>query len=421
MEHYASRTELIRAKVGAMDVLLAPRVGSGLIAAQLLTRRGSTDEGEGERGLASFTAGMLKRGTATRSSSQIAFDLESLGAMTGHSGGVDTCSSSIRSAAADFPAALEILMDCVRNPVFDPEEIETERQATLAHLRRVDDDKFDCAYRGYIRRIFAGHGYGHPSEGEIEDVEAVTREKLIAWSAKTFHPANMLFVASGDFEPDTMLRMIERAVEGWASPGDDPPRYDQKTAPPIQSTSAVLEKNLEQGFIVMGFRTPDMAHPDRPALRLACAALGEGFGGRLFTRLRDELSLAYAVGSFLSIHRLGGHMVLYIGTEAARLEEAREGLLAEAEKLREEVLTEADLERARQYVIGKFLMDHQSLASRVGHLARWEDIGLGAEYDEAYVEDLRKVAVDDVIRATRKWWIHPTVVALRPKSAAGAA
>jgi zinc protease len=405
----------LRRRIGPVEAILLPRPGSGLIALQVYVRRGSADEGAGEIGLASFTATMLKRGTESRSSARIAFDLESLGAMAGHGAGADSATSSLKCAVEDFPAAAEVFFDCLRRPRFDPNEVEIEREATIAHLMRADDDKFDFTYRHYVKRLFADHGYGHLSDGEIEDVEAITPEGCRDWHARRYHPDNMLIAAAGDFDSDALAGWIEPRLADWASPSGAPARCETPVAAPGGGETIELKKELEQGFIIVGYRTPPFTHPDRAALRLASAALGEGFSGRLFTNLRDRRSLAYAVGCSLATQRLGGQMMLYIGTQPDRLDEAREGLLAEAEALRAAPLDAADFERARQYVAGKYIMAHQSLAARAGFLASWEDLGLGAEYDDRYLDDLMRVTADRVREAAERWWIEPTVAILRPE------
>lgn len=409
----AKKPKLFRTKVGELEVLLAPSAASGLIAAQVYVKRGSVDEAADDIGVTSFTAGMLKRGTTTRSSEQIAFQLESLGAMTSHGASLDTCQSSIRSAAPDFPEALKIFFDAIKNPAFDERELEIERMAVLAHLKRTEDEKFEYTYRNYIKRRFEGHGYGHFPEGEEADVRAITADKCRARHAKVYRPENMLFVAAGDFDPEAFVKVLEPHMGGWPE-GKDDPRCDVLPMGSGKPGLHELRKELEQGFIVMGYHTPEMTHADHHALRIASAALGEGFAGRLFTHLRDERSLAYAVGCGLRTHRLGGHLMLYIGTQPERLEEAREGLIDETEVLRRDRLKDHELARALNYVAGKYVMDHQSLASRISYYARWEDLGLGAEYDTQYVADLRKVTSDQVLEAARRWWKEPSIVVLRP-------
>jgi zinc protease len=172
--------------------------------------------------------------------------------------------------------------------------------------------------------------------------------------------------------------------------------------------------HMQQGFIVGGFRIPPLTDPDYPALRLASAALGEGFGGRIFSELRDRRSLAYALGSMLRPYRLGGHQVFYIGTKPESVEEARVGLLEQAEHLREHLLDDEELGRAREFILGKLVMAQQSTAQRVGHLAWWEDAAGDAAEGARYPERLRAVTAAQVREVARRWWIDPAMVILRP-------
>jgi zinc protease len=398
-----------------MEVILAPRPGSGLVAATAVIRRGSVDEREGEKGIASYTTAMLMRGTRRRSSEQMAYDLESIGALAGDEDGMDTCSLSVRSAASEAPQALEILFEALREPAFDATEHETYRQELMAHLRMVEDDKFGFTFRNYLKVMFAGHGYGYPSEGEMADAEAITPEKCRAWHGEAVRPEAMLFVAAGDFEVDAWRAMLEQRVADWPANGSARPRVQAPPPAGHEPALTLTQPDLQQGFIVGGFRTPPVTHPDYPALRLASAALGEGFGGRIFTNLRDKKSLAYALGAALYSYRLTGQQILFIGTKPQTIEEARDGLLEEANYLKNNLLGEEELSRAREYVIGKFLMGHQSLAQRVGNMAWWEDTGGDAARDAAWPERLRQVTAAQVLEAARQWWNNPTMAVLRPR------
>jgi zinc protease len=365
-----------------------------------------------------MTAGMLKRGTATRSSSQIAFDLESLGAMTSHSAGMDSASSSIRCAMGDFPAALSTMVDCLRNPAFDEKELEIEREAILAHLMRAEDEKSQYTYRRYLKRIFEGHGYGHSPEGDAEDVRAITAAACREWHRWVYRPEHMLFVAAGDFDPEEICGLLASHFGDWKGEGASRERYAIANPPGPPPEPLELRRPLEQGFQIVGFRTPSLADAGYPALRLASAALGEGFTGRLFKNLRDERSLAYAVGSSLRAHRLCGHLMMFIGTQPERLDEALEGLLEEARAIASAPLTEEEFHRVRNYAAGKYLMGHQSLGARVGYLSQWEDLGGGAEQDATFIERLQAVSLKEIQESVAGLLGDPVIVTLRPEAAA---
>jgi zinc protease len=413
-----------RARIGAMDALLAPRPGSGLVAAALLSRRGSADEGAGEHGVAYFTSTMLPRGTRRRDSRQLAYDLESLGALADENCGFDGASLGLRVAAPESEAALRLFFEIVAEPAFDPREHEIQRQELLAGLRMLEDDKFSLTWRECQKALFAGHGYGHSVEGEVADAQAIAPDACRRWHAEAWRPQACLMVVVGDFEPGRMRALLENLTAGWgaAAAGAVPTR--PRLATPTQSgptsrgelgqTLSLARPGLTQGFVVVGYRAPALADPDYPALRLASAALGEGFGGRLFTRLRDQRSLAYACGSALRPHRLGSHQMFYIGTKPETIDEARDGLLAEAEALRREGIAEDELERARQHVIGKYLMGLQSHGQRAGNLAFWEDMAGDAKAGAAWPDRLRAVTADEARQAAERWWTRPTLAILRP-------
>ncbi len=401
--------------INGMDVLMIPRPGTGLAAATALIRRGSADELPGDHGLASFTISMLMRGTRRRSSERMAFDLESIGAMVGESDGLDACSLSMRSASSEAPAALQIMFEALREPSFDPQEHEIQRQELLAQLRMVEDEKFGFTYREYLKAMFAGHGYGHPSEGELENAQKITPEDCRRWHQDSVHAEAILFVAAGDFSVDDWRDMLGKLTEGWRAEARLRPRIVEQPVGPRQTEVNLSKPDLQQGFIVLGYPAPPVTHAGYPALRLASAALGEGFGGRIFTNLRDKKSLAYALGSTLRPYRLGGHQVLYIGTKPESIEEAHAGLLEEAEYIRQNLLTDEELHRAREFVIGRYLMGHQSLAQRVGHLAWWEDTGGDAALDLTYPQRLKAVTAGQIREAAQQWWQNPTTAILRPQ------
>ncbi len=228
----------------------------------------------------------------------------------------------------------------------------------------------------------------------------------------------MLFVAAGDFDPEEICGLLRAHFGDWTGEGEDRERYAVANPPGAPPEPLELRKPLEQGFQIVGFRTPPLADPGYPALRLASAALGEGFTGRLFKNLRDERSLAYAVGSSLRAHRLCGHLMLFIGTQPERLDEALEGLLDEARSMATAPLTDEEFNRVRHYAAGKYLMAHQSLGARVGHLSQWEDIGGGAEQDAAFIEKLEGVTVSEIQESFAGLLDDPVIVTLRPEASA---
>lgn len=403
-----------RATMHGIELFMIPIPGSGLVASSIFFRRGSADELPEEHGLHTFTLDMLLRGTQKHDYDTLHFKLESLGALTGASDGRDSSSLSLRASREEFPEALGLIFEMLQAPAFDPQQLEIERRQVLAGLRVAEDDKFRLTAREYQKRMFAGHGYAHPTEGEAPDVQRITPEACVQWHRQMLRPGCFTLFVAGDFAPEELERWLDR----YDLPGKkgETLRSRQMTQPePVETlTHEMTRDELQQGFIVMGYRTPTLTSPDYPALRLASAVLGEGFTGRIFSKLRDERGLAYACGAALSPYRLACHQLLYIGTQPERVDEALAGLHEQAETLRSGELTQADLDRAREYIIGKYLMGQQSLAQKIAQIAWWEDAAGDANLATQWPEKLKSVTIEQVCEVTRQWWRDPVTVILRP-------
>jgi zinc protease len=405
-----------RSRINGMPVLLVARPGLGLAAATVLIRRGSCDEPEDEHGLASFAVSMLMRGSLHRSSEQLAFDLESIGAISGESDGRDSCTLGIRSGAPEFFEGLEILFETLLEPAFEKQETEIHRQEIMADLRMQEDDKFHLTYREYQKRMFSGHGYSHPCEGLLNDVKSITPDNCRRWHRGTVLPQDLVFIAAGDFKFDELARHLESLTSSWNGGRESGARCDRIHHRGRSEEYVFSKPDLQQAIIVMGFKTPTIMDADYPALRLASAVLGEGFGGRIFSELRDKRSLAYALGASLNSYRLGGHQILYIGTKPESVDEARGGLFEQVDYILQHRIDEDSLNRAREFVLGRILMGLQSLSQRVGRLAWWEDMTGDASNVSGYMEKLKHVTPEQLQEAASRWWINPTVVILKPES-----
>lgn len=369
-----------------------------------------------EAGLVSFTHRMLLRGTRTRGNAELAEAIESLGTSLSSEGSDDFSVAHVVCTNDTFTESVRLLADVLQHPAFEPEEIEKERQSTIAAIRRSDDEKFSFTYRHFLRTLYDGHSYGLPRLGYVESVSEFKREQLLQLHTEFFDPARFLVVCVGNFSPEEARELLVSSFRPATAPSEPfsvavPPR-----TPPGRQR---LSRDCEQAFLTMGCQTCSILSPDFPAVRLLNAVLGEGMSSRLFVHLRDEKGLAYATGSLVSAEQKGGHLVGYIGTKPESLDMAREGMLAEFEQIKRELVGSEEFERARNYVIGKFLIDHQTNYKRAYYLGYYQTIGLGMAMDEEYPKRLGAVTTQQVLEAANKYLTEPTIVELMPGGSSG--
>jgi zinc protease len=364
-----------------------------------------------EAGLVSFTQQMLVRGTKTRTNAELAEAIESLGTSLDCNASSDFSDAHIVCTRDTFDASLDLLADVLQNPSFEPEEVEKERQTTIAEIRSQEDDKAAFTLKHFSLELYGQHSYGLPRIGFVETVNEFRREQLTHVHSEMFDPSQYLVVCVGNFDPE---RLRTRLVELFAPRATPAEPFVVPDVVPGAAHRKALSRECEQAFVAVGFPACAMASADYYPLRVLSAVLGESMSSRFFVRLRDEQGLAYATGCRYSGLRKGGHLVGFIGTKPESLDVAREGMIVEFGKVKDALVDADELERARNYLIGRFLIDHQTNYRRAHYLGYFETMGLGAAMDAEYSDRIAAVTAEQVREVAQKYITDPTIVELVP-------
>jgi len=365
-----------------------------------------------EAGLLGMTLRMLLRGTKRRSADELAFAIESLGTSISFDVFQDFCLASMVCTDDAVEPSLRIFCEVLQEPSFEPAEFEKERQSTLAAIREQMDDKLVVAQRAFLRTLYGGHSYGFSRLGELETVSEFRNEQAVALYGNFVDPSTVLYVCVGNFDPSKMRDLLNTLIVAR------PTSHPDVTIPEpsyVKDKTIHIERAFEQSCLIAGFPACSILSEDWFALRVLNSLLGEGMSSRLFVKLREQMGLAYATGSVVSFYMRGGHLAGYIGTKHESVKLARDLMLEEFQRIRKEGIPEDELERAKNYVIGKNLIDHQRNARRAFYLGYWEMVGRGYLMDELYEELIRKVWVDEVLQVAHHYLLHPTIVSVGPK------
>lgn len=408
-----------------LTIIHRKTTANALVGLTVYIRMGSVQEDQGKAGQTTLMMRTLPKGTKNRDADTIAEQLASLGASITPRAGQDFSSVSLRCVVDDLPAAMDILADVVFNPVFPNDQVDLEREKLLASIRISEDQLASFAWRRFERAVFGGHPYGNPLEGTPETLATLTPIDIGTTHRDFFVPSNMILSVVADIETERIMQLVREHF--GAVTLDRRPRHlaDKVIAPGGGLHDFVKETN--QGFVVLGHLVCPLKHPDRPAVDVAGTILGSGMSSRLFSDLRDRKGLAYSVGSLATFLDKQGYLAVYIGTNgdtinrwfppgapptlnATTSNDLWEHLLA----LRNEPVTEAELERAKNYIEGAYLRAHETNLQQAAYLGFWEISGLGLDYDERYMEQIRAVTARDVMRVANKYFLDPTVVVVRP-------
>ncbi|HWP35677.1 MAG TPA: pitrilysin family protein [Thermodesulfobacteriota bacterium] len=389
-----------------------------IVTMRIVFLGGVRAETERTAGLNNFLAGMLTKGTATRSAAEIAREIESIaGSLEGDSGR-NTFGATATVLSRFLDEGLDLFADVVLNPAFPPAEIEKRRQDVLAAIRAQEDNPSAYVFRLFARALFPAHPYGLNTLGTEASIRALTRDDLVDYYRRFAAPNNAVLAVVGDVSTPEILERLKAKFGAW------PRREVPLPTPPPQAPHPAVTRVEEvkpkaQAQIVVGNLGTTVTDPDRYALQVLNAVLS-GQGGRLFYELRDRESLAYALSSF-SIEGLEpGAFGVYIGTAPDKVPRALAAIERELERVRTERVAPEELERAKRYLIGSFEIDLQRGSATALTLALNELYGVGYEEYRRYAEKINAVTADDVLRVARKV-IQPeryTVAIIRPAEAA---
>jgi zinc protease len=337
-------------------IVVRIKPGAPLLHAGVYAVGGPSDEPADLAGLTALMARTAIKGTETRSALQIAEEGEMLGGSVTAASGAESFGWGISVPARSGTAAIELLADVVQHPTLKEEALETERSIAIADVIALRDDMFRYPMRLATQAAFKGHPYGVPASGTEESLTRITAEDVRHWHATRAltSAAAIGIVADGDAD-----ELADIAARAFSELRYTPPRELPRPGWPNTITSEVESRDRAQTALAMLFPGPARNDELRFAADLV-ASVASGLGGRFFDELREKRSLAYTVHAFAMDRRLAGTFGAYIATGPEQEDAARQGLLAEFRRLREEPVTAEELDRAKTYAIGSHAIRQQS-------------------------------------------------------------
>jgi zinc protease len=388
---------------GGIPILVRRKPGAAITHIGVTTLGGPRDEPAALAGLSTLMVRTAVKGTATRSATEIAIDAEFLGGSVSSSVGPEQIGWSISVPVARTSEAMALLADVVQHPTFPDDALEAERTVALADLVALRDDMYRYPVRLATEVAFAGHSYGTGTLGTEASLRAITRDAVAAWHVRQVLRGPMVIGIVSDVDPDVLADAVAVAFDEVEA------GVPELVVPPAWMPGERVEsREKAQTALALAFPGPARGDADREAAHLI-ATMASGLGGRFFDELRDRRSLAYTVQAFASERAQAGMFLAYIATAPAREAEARAGLLAEFEKLRDAPVGADELIRAQTYAVGAHAIRQQSGATLLGEMIDAWLFGAGLhELDE---HDARIWAVTrPAIQAAARRYFDPARV-----------
>ncbi len=244
-----------------------------LVSVKVVIKGGVLRDPPGKAGLANLTAVLLTQGTKQRSATQIAQEVDFLGAKLGASGNDDYTSVGLTVLKKNLEPGLDLLKDVLLNPAFSPEEVKRKVSQLKASFQTDEDEPGVVASRTFGRRLFGKNPYAYPPKGTPEGLEAIENKDLGAFHDKNYRPNNAIVTIVGDLSPEEAKDWVVKSFGQWRPAPI--PENKVPAAPELKSAEKILiDKGITQANIIWGHLGVARSNPDFYALAGAELYLG---------------------------------------------------------------------------------------------------------------------------------------------------
>ncbi|QQS42059.1 MAG: insulinase family protein [Acidobacteriota bacterium] len=401
--------------INGLTIVIVSKRDLPLVTVSLLIRGGAGLENASHAGLANLTADMLTKGTDLRNATQIAQEMEFLGASFSTGADWNGSFANVSVMRDKLPKAMAIMADSVIRPTFPADEL------NLLKKQRIDNLKVQLKQPGPVWNYVASrYTYGeHSNEGTPESIERIRTRDLETFHYANYHPKNAVLIFAGDITKEEGIRYGRLFFGGWKSPAKGAEskeliaRMDLAPPRPTEAIKNILVIDLpDSGQAAVGVanrvvdgrvayvHSDEMADDEDPKIVsgeyyfpaiVLNSILGGGYSARLNQEIRIKRGLSYGARSSFDWRSGYSNFNAFTQTKNESAGEVAELIGAEVEKLSKANISESELVPRKSVVTGSFgrgLQTNNGLAARVRDLYVF---GLQPGHLNSYVSDVEKV------------------------------
>lgn len=401
-----------------LKVLLLEEHKAPVVTVHIWYRVGARNEQPGITGLSHLLEHMMFKGTSMVGPGQFSRIIKKNGGRDNAFTSEDYTGYFETFASDRVELALKLEADRMRGLLLDPKEVESEKKVVMEERRlRTDDDPVSALREAMEAVAFESHPYRQPVIGWMTDIEGLRRGDLVRYYNMYYVPNNAVLIVVGDFKGEELLPKI-RHYFGSIPRAADPPAVRAVEPEQRGERRVLLKKEAELPFVFMGYHVPNLKQPDNFALEVLAYILSGGKSGRIYKSLVYEKQLALFAGGGYERESIDPNLFpLYASVMPGKTaEEVEQALTAEIERVKNELISDRELQKAKNQIEAGFLFGQDSVFNLARQLAEYEIVADWRTW-EAYLPGIRAVTAADLQRVA-KTYLTPdnrTVAVLIPE------
>jgi zinc protease len=386
-----------------MTILVLEQHFLPIVEVNAMVKSGSAQDPPEKAGLANLVASLLDEGTTSRSSKQLAEQIDFVGGALEVRASEDFTNASVRVLKKDVELGFTLLADILQHPAFHKPEFERIRSQILGEMASDNDDPGHVAMKAFNQLVFHGHPYRWPLYGTEESLNKITHADVVGFYSREYIPSQVIVTIVGDVTLDQVSGLVQTYFGGWKKAAA-PSRNLKNPAAVEKKTVQLIEKDLTQSNVILGHSGISRNNPDFYAVTVMNYILGAGgFSSRLMDSIRDKQGLVYGIMSHFDARLMPGSFWVNFQTRTDATNQAIQGVLSEIKSIREAPVTDQELSEAKSFLMGSFPLRLDSTAKLAQVVSQVEFYGLGFEYFSQYPKWIERVTKEDVLRVAKQY------------------
>lgn len=377
-----------------MRILTIPLKESQSVIGMVLVETGSDFESKENNGLSHFLEHMCFKGTTNRTGDEIKLEIDGLGAASNAFTSNEYTGYYAKASKEKIHKIIDFVSDIYVHPTFPQKDIDIERGVIIEEINMYEDIPQHVVSNMWQELLYPDTSAGRQIIGPKENILKFNQRDFIKYHKLHYVPAKTVFVVAGNIEEQKIIKQLKdifAPIQNAKAPTRPKTKFSQK-----ESQVSIQYKKSDQSHLILGFRSFNQYDDKNYALKIASIILGKGFSSRLFTKMRDELGLCYYVSASIDAYTDRGAFYVRSGVTNSRIHEAVEVLISEFKKIRNEKITEKELKKAKDFLLGHFAIGLETSEDVADYFGFQELLKEKILYPKDYIKKIKAVTIEEI-------------------------
>lgn len=387
-----------------LRVITVPMQDNPTVTVLVLVETGSKYETKAKNGISHFLEHMCFKGTAKRlTAHDISAELDGLGSQYNAFTGQEYTGYYAKSDAKHFTQIFDVVSDIYLNSTFPEAEMEKEKGVIVEEINMYEDMPHRHVQDLFMHLLYGDQPAGWNIAGTRENVRAMTRADFVKYKKAQYVPKATTVIVAGKVKEKDVMKEITRIFGNLKSSPKSPkgPTKNKQTKP----AAHIEYKKTDQTHLVLGVRTFNTYDKRNPALTLLATILGGGMSSRLFIKLREDLGVAYYVRAMNEPFTDHGLFEISAGVSNDRVQEVVTEILKECKKLCRELVSEKELAKTKEYLIGNMKLELESSDAWANFYGGQEVLRKKIRTPEEIEAIVRKITPADIQKVAKEIFV----------------